>query len=59
MILFVFQVLNDENPRLKLQDQFGRVYNEDDCMIFNVAVQHPETIVRISHYLSKFEPGAL
>lgn len=58
IFLLVIQVLNDENPRLKLQEQFGRVYSEDDCMIFNVAVQQPETIVRISLF-SEFKYAAL
>lgn len=37
--------MNDEEARFKLQDQFGRAYNEDEFIIFNVAIQYPETVV--------------
>lgn len=37
--------MNDEEARLKFQEQFGRPYNEDEFVIFNVAVRYPETIV--------------
>jgi hypothetical protein len=37
--------MNDEEARFKSQEQFGRPYNEDEFMIFNVAVRYPETIV--------------
>lgn len=40
-----FQVMNDEEARFKFQEQFGRPYNEDEFVIFNVAVRYPETIV--------------
>lgn len=37
--------MNDEEARFKSQEQFGRPYNEDEFLIFNVAVRYPETIV--------------
>lgn len=40
-----FQVMNDEEARFTFQEQFGRPYNEDEFLIFNVAVRYPETIV--------------
>ncbi|XP_066597768.1 glycerophosphocholine phosphodiesterase GPCPD1 isoform X2 [Prorops nasuta] len=43
-------VMNDEEDRFKLQEQFGRAYNEDEFMIFNVAVQYPETIAYLVDY---------
>ena len=37
--------MNDEEARFKYQEQFGRVYNEDEFIVLNVAVLNPETIV--------------
>lgn len=37
--------MNDEEARFTFQEQFGRPYNEDEFLIFNVAVRYPETIV--------------
>lgn len=37
--------MNDEEARFAFQEQFGRPYNEDEFLIFNVAVRYPETIV--------------
>lgn len=37
--------MNDEEARFKFQEQFGRPYNEEEFLIFNVAVRYPETIV--------------
>lgn len=37
--------MNDEEARFTFQKQFGRPYNEDEFLIFNVAVRYPETIV--------------
>lgn len=37
--------MNDEEAHFKMQEQFGRAYNEDEFIIFNVAVRYPETIV--------------
>lgn len=37
--------MNDEESHYKFQEQFGRAYNEDDFIIFNVAVRYPETVV--------------
>lgn len=37
--------MNDEEAHFKYQEQFGREYNEEDFVIFNVAVRYPETIV--------------
>ncbi|CAD1469730.1 unnamed protein product, partial [Heterotrigona itama] len=36
--------MNDEEAHFKIQEQFGRAYNEDEFIIFNVAVRYPETI---------------
>ena len=38
-------MMNDEEARLTIQEQFGRPYNEDEFLLFNVAVRYPETIV--------------
>ncbi|RLU18153.1 hypothetical protein DMN91_010396 [Ooceraea biroi] len=43
-------VMNDEEARFKSQEQFGRPYNEDEFMIFNVAVRYPETIAYLVDY---------
>lgn len=45
IILLYPQVMNDEEARFKFQEQFGRPYDEDEFLIFNVAVRYPETIV--------------
>lgn len=37
--------MNEQEARFKSQEQFGRPYNEDEFLIFNVAVRYPETIV--------------
>lgn len=37
--------MTDEEARFTSQKQFGRPYNEDEFLIFNVAVRYPETIV--------------
>lgn len=37
--------MDDEEARFKIQEQFGRAYNDDDFIIFNVAVRYPETVV--------------
>lgn len=37
--------MNDEEAKFKSQEQFGRPYNEDEFLIFNVAVRYTETIV--------------
>lgn len=37
--------MNDEEARFKIQEQFGRAYNEDDFIIFSAAVRYPETVV--------------
>nr|XP_012151098.1 PREDICTED: glycerophosphocholine phosphodiesterase GPCPD1-like isoform X1 [Megachile rotundata]XP_012151099.1 PREDICTED: glycerophosphocholine phosphodiesterase GPCPD1-like isoform X1 [Megachile rotundata] len=43
-------VMNDEEPHFKIQEQFGRAYNEDEFIIFNVAVRYPETIAYLVDY---------
>ncbi|KAL6449256.1 hypothetical protein ACFW04_000713 [Cataglyphis niger] len=43
-------VMNDEEARFKSQEQFGRPYNEDEFLIFNVAVRYPETIAYLVDY---------
>ncbi|KAK0094272.1 hypothetical protein PV326_011363 [Microctonus aethiopoides] len=37
-------VMNDEEATFKYQEQFGRTYEEDEFLIFSVAVRYPETI---------------
>lgn len=37
--------MNDEEARFQVQEQFGRPYDEDEFVLFNVAVRYPETIV--------------
>lgn len=37
--------MNDEEAKFKSQEQFGRPYNEDEFLIFNVAVRYTDTIV--------------
>ncbi|XP_029178192.1 glycerophosphocholine phosphodiesterase GPCPD1-like isoform X1 [Nylanderia fulva] len=43
-------VMNEEEARFKSQEQFGRPYNEDEFLIFNVAVRYPETIAYLVDY---------
>ncbi|XP_071557921.1 glycerophosphocholine phosphodiesterase GPCPD1 isoform X1 [Temnothorax nylanderi] len=53
-------VMNDEEARFKFQEQFGRPHNEDEFLIFNVAVRYPETIgylVDYYVYSSRCFPG--
>ncbi|XP_018314848.1 glycerophosphocholine phosphodiesterase GPCPD1 [Mycetomoellerius zeteki] len=53
-------VMNDEEARLMVQEQFGRPYNEDEFLLFNVAVRYPETIgylVDYYVYSSRCYPG--
>ncbi|KAL0117504.1 hypothetical protein PUN28_010375 [Cardiocondyla obscurior] len=53
-------VMNDEEARFTFQKQFGRPYNEDEFLIFNVAVRYPETIgylVDYYVYSSRCFPG--
>lgn len=49
--------MNDEEARFTFQEQFGRPYNEDEFLIFNVAVRYPETIVSFheeSHHKASY-----
>ncbi|XP_012538512.1 glycerophosphocholine phosphodiesterase GPCPD1 isoform X2 [Monomorium pharaonis] len=53
-------VMDDEEARFTFQEQFGRCYNEDEFLIFNVAVRYPETIgylVDYYVYSSRCFPG--
>ncbi|XP_076161632.1 glycerophosphocholine phosphodiesterase GPCPD1 isoform X3 [Ptiloglossa arizonensis] len=53
-------VMNDEEARFKIQEQFGRAYNEDDFIIFSAAVRYPETVAYLVDYYvysSKCFPG--
>ncbi|XP_011506592.1 PREDICTED: glycerophosphocholine phosphodiesterase GPCPD1-like [Ceratosolen solmsi marchali] len=43
-------VMNDEEAHFKYQDQFGRAYNDDEFLIFNVAVRYPETVAYLVDY---------
>ncbi|XP_035718049.1 glycerophosphocholine phosphodiesterase GPCPD1-like isoform X2 [Vespa mandarinia] len=43
-------VMNDEEAHFKCQEQFGRAYKEDECIIFNVAVRYPETVAYLVDY---------
>lgn len=37
-------VMNDEEAQFRYQEQFGRAYAEDDCIIFNIAVRYLESV---------------
>ncbi|EFN80521.1 glycerophosphocholine phosphodiesterase GPCPD1 isoform X1 [Harpegnathos saltator] len=53
-------VMNDEEARFKFQEQFGRPYDEDEFVIFNVAVRYPEMIAYLVDYYvysSRCYPG--
>ncbi|XP_008553502.1 glycerophosphocholine phosphodiesterase GPCPD1 isoform X1 [Microplitis demolitor] len=53
-------VMNDEEATYKNQEQFGRAYEEDEFLIFNVAVRYPETIAYLVDYYvygSRVFPG--
>lgn len=53
-------VMNDEEAKFKSQEQFGRPYNEDEFVIFNVAVRYTDTIAYLVDYYvysSKCFPG--
>ena len=43
-------VMNEEEARFKSQEQFGHPYNEDEFLIFNVAIRYPETIAYLVDY---------
>ncbi|XP_076283163.1 glycerophosphocholine phosphodiesterase GPCPD1 isoform X2 [Lasioglossum baleicum] len=43
-------VMNDEEARFKIQEQFGRACHEDDFIVFNVAVRYPETVAYLVDY---------
>ncbi|XP_031779389.1 glycerophosphocholine phosphodiesterase GPCPD1 isoform X2 [Nasonia vitripennis] len=43
-------VMNDEEAQFKYQAQFGRAYDEDGFLIFNVAVRYPETVAYLVDY---------
>lgn len=45
--------MNDEEATYKYQAQFGRAYEEDEFLIFSVAVRYPETIVSVINNLIK------
>lgn len=49
--------MNDEEAHFKIQEQFGRAYNEDEFIIFNVAVRYPETIV--SNHIEMLHQGII
>ncbi|XP_076675092.1 glycerophosphocholine phosphodiesterase GPCPD1 isoform X6 [Andrena cerasifolii] len=53
-------VMDDEEARFKIQEQFGRAYNDDDFIILNVAVRYPETVAYLVDYYvysSRCYPG--
>lgn len=54
-LLQILQVMNDQEAHFKYQAQFGRVYDEDDFLIFNVAIRYPETVVSVLNKLNKHE----
>ncbi|XP_032674256.1 glycerophosphocholine phosphodiesterase GPCPD1-like isoform X2 [Odontomachus brunneus] len=43
-------VMNDEEARFQVQEQFGRPYDEDEFALFSVAVRYPETIAYLVDY---------
>ena len=42
--------MTDEEATFKYQEQFGRAYDEDEFLIFNVAVRYPETVVSTDNF---------
>ncbi|XP_043276191.1 glycerophosphocholine phosphodiesterase GPCPD1-like isoform X2 [Venturia canescens] len=53
-------VMNDEEATFKYQEQFGRAYQEDEFVVFNVAVRYPDTIAYLVDfyvYSSRSFPG--
>ncbi|XP_024947437.1 glycerophosphocholine phosphodiesterase GPCPD1 isoform X2 [Cephus cinctus] len=53
-------VMNDEENQFKYQEQFGRAYNDDEFLIFSVAVRYPEIIAYLVDfyvYSSRSFPG--
>lgn len=53
-------VMNDEEAQFRYQEQFGRAYAEDDCIIFNIAVRYLESVAYLVDYYvysSKTFPG--
>ncbi|KAF7385475.1 hypothetical protein HZH68_013905 [Vespula germanica] len=53
-------VMNDEEAQFRYQEQFGRAYAEDECIIFNIAVRYLESVAYLVDYYvysSKTFPG--
>ncbi|XP_011302442.1 glycerophosphocholine phosphodiesterase GPCPD1 isoform X2 [Fopius arisanus] len=53
-------VMNDEEATFRYQQQFGRPYEEDETVIFSVAVRYPDTIAYLVDYYvytSRVFPG--
>ncbi|XP_063972976.1 glycerophosphocholine phosphodiesterase GPCPD1-like isoform X1 [Diachasmimorpha longicaudata] len=53
-------VMNDEEATFRYQQQFGRPYEEDETVIFSVAVRYPDTIAYLVDfyvYTSRVYPG--
>lgn len=40
--------MNENEWEFRLQEQFGRAYNPNDCIIFSVSMHFPEAVVSIS-----------
>lgn len=43
-------VMNDDEAKYSYQKQFGRAYEDNECLIFSVAVRYPETIAYLVDY---------
>ncbi|XP_069697586.1 glycerophosphocholine phosphodiesterase GPCPD1-like isoform X2 [Periplaneta americana] len=43
-------VMNKDEWEFRLQDQFGHVYNPEDCIIFNVSMHFPEAVAYMMDY---------
>ncbi|KAJ4441238.1 hypothetical protein ANN_11089 [Periplaneta americana] len=44
-------VMNKDEWEFRLQDQFGHVYNPEDCIIFNVSMHFPEAVSMFTYSL--------
>ncbi|KAJ9595971.1 hypothetical protein L9F63_012864, partial [Diploptera punctata] len=43
-------VMNEEDSQLQLQEQFGRPFNPEECMIFNISMHSPESVAYMIDY---------
>lgn len=45
--MFLLQVMNEAEREFHPQEQFGRVLNENDFVMFQVLMHNPETVVSL------------